>query len=126
MRVIKDLVVSYDLSTLTHAFVLRDCSCTPHSISFDNHLCPSTVIAYNTPVNAIQVYAVNKERAVHRFFGHTGISCISTFGASGNMMLVAGMQDGSISVWDTTTGDMRAHIPNAHMTSIKMITSNTQ
>lgn len=118
-------VASYDLSTLTHAFVLRDCSCSPHSISFDNKLCPSTAFVYNTPVSAIQVYAVNKERAVHRFFGHTGISCVSTFGVSGNMMLVAGMHDGSVSVWDIPTGDMRAHIPNAHITSIKMIVSNT-
>lgn len=119
-------IASYDLNTLTNTLALRDCSCAPHSLSFDDKLCPSSVFTYNSPVNAIQVYAVNKERAVHRFFGHVGISCVNTFGANGNRMLVAGMQDGSISVWDTTTGDMRAHIPNAHMSSIKVIVSNTQ
>ena len=119
-------VASYDLNTLTHSFTLRDCSCAPHGLVFDDRLCPSTAFVYNTPVSAIQAYAVNRERAVHRFFGHAGISCMNAFGVDGNMMLVAGMQDGSVSVWDTTTGDMRAHIPNAHMASIKMIASNPQ
>ena len=119
-------VASYDLSTLTQTFVLRDCFCIPHSLSFDDRMCPSSVFAYNTPVSAIQVYAVNKERATHRFFGHADISCMSTFGASGVIMLVAGMQDGSVSIWNTVTGDLRAHIPNAHMTSIRMLACSHQ
>lgn len=111
------LVANFDLRTLAHSSSYRECTVTRNGFAIDSLTNPTSFVAYSGPVGAIQVYGAKKERAVDRFFGHAGISCLDAKGD----LIVAGFHDGSIVLWDRRSGDVKAKLLSAHISPIAVL-----